>query len=501
MPWASALTRHSAAQPECLERPSPEPGRFLISTLRRPKGPGPRAAAFFPFRADLQVKTGEGPNAKEQGLNDDKGMQMFRGPMTSLPAAALALGLCFTSAMADSTKDVLKTYADIAQAGYEDSLETAKTMRLAIDASLSEPTEANLRAARASWIAARIPYMQTEAYRFGNAIVDDWEGEVNSWPLDEGLIDYVAEVYGTESPENELYVANVIKNVSLTIGGKKLDTSKLTKELLADDLQEAGGVEANVATGYHAIEFLLWGQDLNGTDAGAGHRPATDYDIKRCTNGNCERRATYLSTATNLLIDDLAWMAEQWAPGGEARKVIMDGSDEEGLTAIMTGLGSLSYGELAGERIKLGLMIHDPEEEHDCFSDNTHASHFFDALGIRNVYLGRYRRADGSIVSGPSISELVKAKAPEVDAEMREKLDATMDAINVLYLRALTTESYDQMIGEGNAEGNKVVQDVVDALLAQTKAIERAVAVLDLKSIEFEGSDSLDTPEMVSGGD
>ncbi len=54
----------------------------------------------------------------------------------------------------------------------------------------------------------------------------------------------------------------------------------------------------------------------------------------------------------------------------------------------MTGLGSLSYGELAGERIKLGLMIHDPEEEHDCFSDNTHASHFFDALGIRNVYLG-----------------------------------------------------------------------------------------------------------------
>ena len=60
----------------------------------------------------------------------------------------------------------------------------------------------------------------------------------------------------------------------------------------------------------------------------------------------------------------------------------------------MTGLGSLSYGELAGERMKLGLMIHDPEEEHDCFSDNTHASHFFDALGIRNVYLGTYRRVD-----------------------------------------------------------------------------------------------------------
>jgi putative iron-regulated protein len=190
-------------------------------------------------------------------------------------------------------------------------------------------------------------------------------------------------------------------------------------------------------------------------------------------------------------------MAKQWAPDGEARKTIEGGSDEAGLTAIMTGLGSLSYGELAGERIKLGLMIHDPEEEHDCFSDNTHASHFFDALGIRNVYLGTYRRADRSIVTGPSVSDLVKAKAPDVDAELRAKLDATMEAMNVLYLRALTTESYDQMIGEGNAEGNAVVQKVVDALLDQTKSIERAVAALNLKSIEFEGSDSLDNPSAV----
>ena len=339
--------------------------------------------------------------------------------------------------------------------------------------------------------------MQTEAYRFGNAIVDDWEGKVNAWPLDEGLIDYVAAAYGTESPENDLYVANVIAHTSLTIGGKKLDTSKITKELLAEKLQEAGGVEANVATGYHAVEFLLWGQDLNGTGPGNGARPATDFDTKKCTNGNCARRAQYLRAATDLLVDDLAWMAAQWAPGGEARKTIEGGSDEAGLTAIMTGLGSLSYGELAGERMKLGLMIHDPEEEHDCFSDNTHASHFFDALGIRNVYLGTYRRADRSIVTGPSVSDLVRAKSPEVDAEVRAKLDATMDAMNALYLRALTTESYDQMIGEGNAEGNAVVQKAVDALLDQTKSLERAVATLDLKAIEFEGSDSLDNPSAV----
>ena len=133
---------------------------------------------------------------------------MFRGLLTGLPAAALALGFCFTPAAAEAPKQVLKIYADIAQAGYEDARDTAHTLKLAVDALIAEPTEANLRAARAAWIAARIPYMQTEAFRFGNAIVDDWEGKVNSWPLDEGLIDYVAAAYGTDSPENELYAVS-----------------------------------------------------------------------------------------------------------------------------------------------------------------------------------------------------------------------------------------------------------------------------------------------------
>ncbi|MET0157535.1 MAG: imelysin family protein, partial [Methyloceanibacter sp.] len=203
-------------------------------------------------------------------------------------------------AAAPAAKDVLKIYADIAAAGYTDSVDTARTLKLAVDALIAKPTEDNLRAARAAWIAARIPYMQTEAYRFGNAIVDDWEGKVNAWPLDEGLIDYGASSYGTESPENELYAANVIANTTLTIGGKKLDTSKITAELLADQLQEAGGVEANVATGYHAVEFLLWGQDLNGTGPGNGARPASDFDAAKCTSGNCARRAEYLRAVTDL---------------------------------------------------------------------------------------------------------------------------------------------------------------------------------------------------------
>src|SRR5690606_25775652 len=143
------------------------------------------------------------------------------------------------------------------------------------------------------------------AFRFGNVIVDDWEGRVNAWPLDEGLIDYVDASYGAESDENTLYVANVIANPSIEINGEKVDASALTPEFLSATLQEAGEVEANVATGYHAIEFLLWGQDLNGTEAGAGNRPYTDFDTANCTGGHCDRRGQYLAAASDLLVADL----------------------------------------------------------------------------------------------------------------------------------------------------------------------------------------------------
>jgi putative iron-regulated protein len=341
-----------------------------------------------------------------------------------------------------------------------------------------------------------VPYQQTEAYRFGNTIVDNWEGKVNSWPLDEGLIDYVDASYGTESKENELFTANVIANPKVVISGKEVDASKITKELISDVLHEANKLEANVATGYHVIEFLLWGQDVNGTGPGKGNRPATDYDKAKCTHGNCDRRAEYLRVATDLLNDDLAWIVVQWKEGGDARKALT-GDEKAAVTAMFTGLGSLSYGELAGERMKLGLLLHDPEEEHDCFSDNTFNSHYYDVVGMRNVYFGSYTRTDGSKVTGPSLSDLVKAASPDADKAMREKLDATLTAFTKLKKRGETVEAYDQMIGDGNAEGNAVVQAAIDALLDQTKAIERGVSAMSLDAIQFEGSDSLDDPTKV----
>ena len=163
----------------------------------------------------------------------------------------------------------------------------------------------------------------------------------------------------------------------------------------------------------------------------------------------------------------------------------------------MTGLGSLSYGELAGERMKLGLLLHDPEEEHDCFADNTHNSHYFNQVGMRSVYTGHHRRIDGSVISGPSVSDMVAAADPALNAELLANLDATVTAMAVMRARAESIEAYDQMIGEGNAEGNAVVQAAIDGLITQTRTIERAIAALDLGSIELEGSDSLDNPNAV----
>ena len=143
-------------------------------------------------------------------------------------------------------------------------------------------------------------------------------------------------------------------------------------------------------------------------------------------------------------------------------------------------------------------MLHDPEEEHDCFSDNTHNSYYDDARGIYNVCHGRYRRIDSSMVEGPSLAGLVRAAVPDVDAEMRVRLDATAAATQRLKDTADSgAMAYDQMLGESNPEGNALVSDAIAALIAQTRVLERAAVALGVESLEIEGSDSLDDPGAV----
>ncbi len=177
--------------------------------------------------------------------------------LTLAASLAMCLVTAPASAGAPTTKNIIKNYGDIAEAGYSDALAGAKNLDTAIDAFLASPSTETLAAARDAWKASRVPYMQTEGYRFGNKIVDDWEGQVNSWPLDEGLIDDVNNAsYGDTKEENPLYTANIIANKKIRLGPKILDASTIDKGVIAK-LNSALDVEANVGTGYHAIEFLL----------------------------------------------------------------------------------------------------------------------------------------------------------------------------------------------------------------------------------------------------
>lgn len=400
-------------------------------------------------------------------------------------------------AFADAKTDVLTNYSNIAEAAYGDALTTARTLQVAVDALITNPSAETQQAAKTAWLAARVPYLQTEAFRFGNPIVDAWEGQVNTWPLDEGLIDYVDVSYGGATEENAFAALNVIATPKFVLSGTDVDATTITPELISKTLQKADGVDTNVTTGYHAIEFLLWGQDLNGTAPGAGARPFTDYAIgANCTNGNCDRRAQYLQSATNLLVSDLEVMAADWAPEGSARASVMANTDA-GILTILTGMGSLSYGELAGERMKLGLMLGDPEEEMDCFSDNTHNSQFYDGLGIQNVYLGHYTRADGNTVSGPALADLVAAKDPALNTQLTADLASTMVALGAMKAAADAGMTYDQMIAPGNTKGAALITASVDGLVTQTASIERAVAALGVGEFALNGSDSLDNPNSV----
>ena len=409
------------------------------------------------------------------------------------PAAATESAAPATAAKVDeaAAKAVVNHYADLALAVFSDAASTGKALQAAVDALLADPSEATLNAAREAWLAARVPYMQTEVFRFGNPVVDEWEGQLNAWPLDEGLIDYVAEDY-QHALGNPGAQANIIANTEIQVGEDKIDVSEITGELLAS-LNELGGSEANVATGYHAIEFLLWGQDLNGTEPGAGERPYTDYVVgEGATGGYNERRRAFLKAATDLLVSDLNDMVEQWKDGvqGNYRSELVSESADNGLRKMLFGMGSLSLGELAGERMKVALEANSTEDEHDCFSDNTHNSHFYNGKGIRNVYLGEYKKVDGSTLTGPSLSELVAKADAQADATLKADLQETEAKLQALVDSAEKNNvHFDQLIAEGNAEGQQLVRDAIAALVKQTGAIEQAAGKLGISDLNPDTAD------------
>ncbi|WP_306640769.1 imelysin family protein [Sanyastnella coralliicola] len=317
------------------------------------------------------------------------------------------------------------TYAEIVFASYQDAQEAAKALQASINDFVAAPDEDKFEACKQAWLAAREPYGQTEAYRFSNGPIDNEEGPegyLNAWPLDEGYIDYV------EGAPN----SGIIHDLEIY--------PSLEKSLL-QQLNEQGG-EENVAIGYHAIEFLLWGQDDPETSTlKAGDRPHTDY----VSAPNAERRAEYLVLCADLLVEHLGDMVDTWNPeGGEYYQEFMAMDVNLALQQIITGIATLSKSELAGERIFVALDNQNQEDEHSCFSDNTHRDIYLNAQGIANVFQGSYTRPNGDRIEGVGFIDLLAKVDSSLTVEAHEITAAALQnsqQIPVPFDHSLTLET------------------------------------------------------------
>lgn len=352
--------------------------------------------------------------------------------LRKLATLILLIGvLPFTSCKKQKVKDKKAEYvenvADIAYYSYLDSYNTAIELQTAINTFVNNPTEANLNTAKTVWLEAREAYGITEVFRFQDGPIDDAdgpEGVLNAWPLDEAYIDYV------DGAPN----SGIVNNTSVTIDKATLES-----------MNEQGG-EKNISVGYHAIEFLLWGQDDPNTSLQTpGDRPYTDYVTGGTgTASNQDRRGEYLKICAELLVDHLSGLVDEWKEGGSYRSTFLAMDSDEAITKILTGMGILSKGELAGERMFVALDNADQEDEHSCFSDNTHRDVILNAQGIYNLYFGTMTRVDGSVVSGTSLEDILEANDKKTYEDYSAVFETTLSKVKQVpdpFDYALTQES------------------------------------------------------------
>jgi len=373
-----------------------------------------------------------------------------------IAAAVLGLALSAQAQTAATPASVASHYATLVHANYQDVLTTAVTMQDTIKAFTAAPSADTQAAARKAWLAAHEYYGQTEAFRFYGGPIDNDdgpEGRINAWPMDESYVDSVS---GKKA-------AGLVNNRKQAI----------TKKALSG-LNERGG-EENIATGWHAIEFMLWGQDLSET--GPGNRSFEDFVDGKAPNA--DRRRQYLNVVTELLVDDLSGLVRAWAPGQKANyRAKFEKGGNESLRKMFVALGSLSRGELAGERLEVALASQDQEDEHSCFSDNTHRDAVTNAKGIENVWLGRFVRVDGTTLQGPGLRDLVAAKNAALADKTTQQISGSVKAAEAI------PAPFDRAIaGPKDAPGRVSIEKTIASLTAQSNDIVAAANAVGISKL------------------
>lgn len=380
----------------------------------------------------------------------------------SLPSALVAADISDQS-ISELKSAVIANYAAILSAEYQDSFMLARRFQTNVEAFLKQPTAEHLAATKESWIACRQPYSQTEIARFYDGPIETVENYVNAWPIDPNYLDYTV-----GSPN-----AGIINDVA--------DYPEITREVIVGVIERENDNgregEKTISTGFHAIEFLLWGQDLYADKP--GQRSYTDYLEARSGPGlHASRRSQYLNFLTQLLVDDLQAVMIQWSPGqaNNYRSRLLVVPADTALTKIFTGVGNLANSELMNERLLVPFTTKSQENEQCCFSDTTHLDLIRNEMGVQDILLGRYTRADGSMIEGPGLLALIGKADPKLAAKLREQQAAALTALQAI------PQPFDQAIlGADSMSGRVAIKKALVALEAQNASIAKAAAVLHLQ--------------------
>ena len=395
----------------------------------------------------------------------------------------VALVACSSSSTSDAPKEgafpdavAQRAVADAkknALVGYDEALTAAKALQAAVDTFVATPTEASFEAAKKAWIAARVPYAPTEAHRFYDGPIDapedGPEGRINGWPLDENEIDYTR-----DAPEGGL-----VNDLTVT----------LTKDFIAAQNEKKG--DKAITTGYHAIEFLLWGQDDAKPGTGPGKRPYTDF-VDGGTHANQARRRTYLANVTALLVEDLQKVRDAWDPSKPDAFVTKFGvaptdpaaqpdATKEVVGKLLRAMGSMAKAELSGERMTVAFKNRSEEDEHSCFSDTTATDMFGNGVGVQNVWLGKWGNADGV-----GLDEVVGAVDPALATKTTADLAAAVSKLRRLdELQAAGTPIDVILQAPDESEGRTAMLEAIRALKLVGDDVEKAATALGL-GVELE---------------
>ncbi|MCP5023827.1 MAG: iron-regulated protein [bacterium] len=327
------------------------------------------------------------------------------------------------------------SHADLMFANYSDVVGLVESLQIAVDAFLASPTAGTLQDAKDAWNLARPYYLQAEAARFYGGPIDALHSSLNAAPVDGSYIDYVV-----GDPNSGI--------INDEIGYPTID---------ATVLRAANGVggATSVATGWHALEFLLWGEDTS--VGGPGTRPEADYTATL----NFARRSTYLGVVAAMLVSDLTTVRDAWAPNtGAYRTTFIGLSPGTAATHILTGSATLGFGELRNERILTPYTSQDEQDEQSNFSDTTHLDLIHNGLGIQNIWTGSYDAFDNAFDYDGFGMDDVFAVGSAADGVA--VTTAITDAVNAL--QAQVTPFDQAILGANSTAGRLALQACMDRL-------------------------------------